>query len=288
MKLPKISKKIVNFVLIVAILDGIILAQIFYDSWKLGFKKKPNVAENILIEPHPLPASVLRKVSLGLNNIISDVLWLQTIQYYGGGMPNEKYRRLADMITEVTEMDSKFAYPYSFGLLVLPGEGFAKEAVALGEKAMKNPAFKDNWEIPYYLGLTEHLNIKDHKKAAEYLKMAADRKGAPEITKLMAGIYYAKANDRTTAYNLYVVVYKTTKNKYVKERAKDYLEHMQIIFALEEVAKNYKTKYGSFPNTLDKLVEDKMITAIPTDPLERGFVIDPNTGTVSDEIVGKR
>lgn len=287
MKIPKISQKILNFVLIVAVLDGIILTQLFYDGWRMAFARKPDVSENIMIEPHPLPANVLKKASIGLNNLMADILWIQTIQYYGGGDPSGKYRKLPKMLDTLTDLDPKFAAPYGFGLLVMPGEGFTKEAVALGEKGMKNKALKDNWEIPYYLGLTEHFNLKNHTKAAEYLKIAADRPGAPEITKLMSGIYFAQANDRTTAYNLYVVVYKTSKNKYVKERAKTYLDHMQLIFALEKAATIYKEKIGSFPQNLQDLVIQKIIPEIPIDPLERGFVIDPKTGIVSDAKVGK-
>lgn len=282
MKMPKFSRSVLNFLLIITILDGLILSQLFYDGWKTSFAKKPNVSENILIEPHPLPANVLKKASLGLNNFIADILWIQTIQYYGGGDPQGKYRKLPEILDTLTSVDPKFAYPYSFGLLILPGEGFVKEAVALGEKGMKSPNVKGDWEIPYYLGLTEHFYAKDHIKAAKYLQIAADRPGAPDITKLMAGIYYQKANDKTTAYNLYVVVYKTTKNKYVKERAKAYLDHMQLIFAMEKLANDYKGRYGIFPATLQDLVTRGYLSEIPADPLERGFVINPQTGVITD------
>ena len=287
MKIPKISPKILNFVLIIAVIDGIVLTQLFYDGWKMAFARKPNVSENVMIEPHPLPANVLKKASMGLNNLIADILWIQAIQYYGGGDPSGKYRKLPELMDTLTDLDPKFVYPYAFGLLIMPGEGFAKEAVALGEKGMKNPALKTSWEIPYYLGLTEHFNLKNHTKAAEYLKIAADRPGSPEITKLMAGIYYAKANERTTAYNLYVVVYQTSKNKYVKERAKAYLDHMQLIFAMEKIATQYKEKNGNFPTTLEQLVSGGFLKEIPADPLERGFVIDSKTGIISDAVGAK-
>ncbi len=287
MKLPRFSQKVLNLLLVVTIIDGIFLAQLYFDGWKASFAKKPNVAENILIEPHPLPANVLKKASMGLDNFIADILWIQTIQYYGGGNPQGKYRKLPELLTTVTDLDPNFTYPYSFGLLIMPGEGYVKETIALGEKGMKNPRLKKSWEIPYYLGLTEHFNLKNYKKAGEYLKIAADRPGSPEITKLMSGIYFAKANERTTAYNLYVVVYQTSKNKYVKERAKVYLDHMQLIFAMEKLAAQYKEKNGSFPATMQDLVDKKYMSEIPADPLERGFVIDSKTGIISDGDAGK-
>ncbi len=278
----RISPKVLSFILVCVLINVIVLAQLFYDGWRLGFARKPNVPENVLIEPSPLPENVLKKLSLGLNNFVSDLLWIQTIQYYGGGDPSGKYRKLSKMFELVTSIDPKFSYPYVMGLLVLPGEGFAKEAQELGRKGMANPALKDNWEIPYYLGMVEHFNLKNTAEAAKLFELASKSPEAPAMTKLMAGIYYAKSNQRETAYNLYYVVHETTKNEYVKERARKYLDHMELIFGLEKAAGLYKQTYGSFPSDLSELVTKKIITNLPADPLGRDLRIDPETGIVSE------
>ena len=198
-----ISARVLNFVMMVAVINGIVLAQLFYDSWKMAYGKKPNVSENVLIEPHPLPADVLKKSSLGLNNFIADIIWLETIQYYGGGLPYEKYRKLGQLVTLTTEMDPRFEYPYEFGLTVLPGEGFTKEAVSLGEKGLNSPYFKNSWEIPYTLAMVERTNVKDNLKAAQYFEIAAKRPGVPEMAAVMAGLNYEKVDQRLVAYDLY-------------------------------------------------------------------------------------
>lgn len=277
-----ISKRALNIIFILIILDGIVISQLFYDGWKLVLAKAPNVSVNVLIEPHPLPADVLKKSSLGLNNLIADVIWLQTIQYYGGGLPYERYRELAKLIETTTELDPKFAYPYSFGLLILPGEGFTKEAIKLGEKGLKNPNLKNNWEIPYYMAITYRFNLKDKKQAAKYFEMASKRPGAPEMAGLMAGINYEKANQRLVAYKIYEGLYKKASNSYVRQRAKDYMDHLVIMESLERAGQIYKEKYGNFPVAVQDLVTKKIIQGIPEDPLKRGFVINPQTGLVSD------
>lgn len=276
------SSRLGQFLAAIVLLTGIYFTQLMYDGWKMAMAQGPKISANELIEPHPMPSRTLKKVSIGLDNLIADITWLQTIQYYGGGVPYEKYRRLPEMLTNTTQMDRRFAYPYNFGVLVLPGEGFTKEAVELGTDGMKNPNMKKEWEIPYYLGMIYHFQLKDYLKAAELFNEASNREGAPPITKLMAANYYGKANQRETAFALYAVVYKTTKNEYVKERAKQNLEHWQLIFDLEGAAKAFKEKYGRFPTSLQELVQRGIIKGIPPDPLGVELTINPQTGVVSE------
>jgi hypothetical protein len=249
--------------LICLLIAGIVGAQFSYDDWENNSAKKPSVSYNELIEPHLLPVEATKKVTFGLNNLLADITWLNLIQYYGGGLPYENFRKLPQMVNLVTELDQHFAYPYIFGLLVLPGENFPKEALQLGYKGLGNKNLAKEWEIPYYLGMVQHMNYKNYKEAGRLFELAAKNPEAPEITQLLAANYYSKANRRETAYALYLVIYETSKNDYVKERAKLYIEHWQLIFALEEKNKLYKEKFGQFPENLNKLVEGKIFRKSP-------------------------
>ncbi|MDO8512915.1 MAG: hypothetical protein Q7S37_00210 [bacterium] len=280
MKIPFIFARIANWLLVLIILAGIILSQLYYDNWKTALGKNPDIPYNIMIEPHPLPSAVLKKTSFGLDNLIADIMWLQTIQYYGGGLPNERYRELPIMIETVTDLDKKFAYPYSFGLLMLPGEGFVKDAIKLGDKGLKIKEMRDNWEIPYYLAMIYRFNLHDNKMAAKYFEMASKIDGAPEMAAIMAGINYEKVNQRLLAYKLYEGIYQKAKNKQVRKRAKEYMDHIVLMEELETAAKIYKQKFGNFPQNLGDLEKAKIIDKIPPDPIGRGLAINPTTGTI--------
>lgn len=280
MRIP-IRPIIIKIIITLILLDGIFLSQLSYDSWKMAYAQKPDQPENVLIEPHPVPPKTLKKVSFGMNSLISDIMWLQTIQYYGSGNPQGKYRRLADMLEGVTEMDERFSYPYVFALLVLPGEGFTKEAAAIGEQAMKNPKLNDNWEIPYYLGLIYHINLKDHARAAKLFTEAANRPGALEISRILAANYYANANKREIALDLYYVSYKTSKSPYIRDKAKNNIGHLQLMFSLEDAAKKFKKTFKRYPTNLQELVDKHIIKNIAPDPLDQTLTINPKTGVVT-------
>lgn len=239
-----------------------------------------NVSLNDYIEPQPPSPTAARLTSFGATEFMADWYWLRTIQYYGGGDPSGKYRKLAELFQLVTDLSPRFTAAYQTGLLILPGEGFVDEAIALGEKGQA--IIPNRWELPYYTGLVWHISKKDYAKAAAEFEQAAALPDAPENARLFAAIYYKEAGTRQTAYQIFKTLYETSDSDFTKERARKYVEHLNIIFFLEDEAGRFRTQFGRLPTTLDELVQKKVIEAIPPSPLGRTFGIDPTTGAVTD------
>jgi hypothetical protein len=267
-------------ILLIVVMGITYLAQLRYDVWMYFGSPKIKVSYNEYIEPQPLSPAMARASSFGANEFMADYYWLQFIQYYGGGDPYGKYRKLAEIFNTITDLSPKFSQAYQTGLLVLPAEGFIDQAIALGEKGQKNLA--DDWEMPYYTGLVYHIYKKDYVKAAEKFAQAAALPDAPPITKLFVGIYYNKANDRDTAYAIFQVVYETSKDSYVKERASKYVGHLEGVFRLEDAVKTFHDRYGRYPNNLDELVTKKIIDKLPVSPLSINYTLDPATGAIGE------
>ena len=254
------------------------LAQLKYDTWYRYSSSKINASYNEYIEPQPLSSDAAKMAAFGANEFVADVYWLELIQYYGGGDPYGKYRKLAEMFNTVTDLSPKFLEAYQTGLIILPGEGFVDQAIQLGEKGQQN--IPDSWEMPYYEGLVYHIYKKDYVSAAHQFELAAAKPGAPANAKYFAAIYYKQADQRETAYEIFKMVRDTTKEDYIRERAQKYVTHLEIIFFLEKAVSMYKDKYGSYPSSLDKLVSGKIVTGIPDSPLNIRFGIDSKSGAI--------
>ncbi|QQG50336.1 MAG: hypothetical protein HZB70_02045 [Candidatus Berkelbacteria bacterium] len=256
-------------------------AQIFTDTRRFYSNQgKVAVSANIYIEPQPLFPETAKLVSFGAREFLADWYWLKLIQYYGGGDPQGKYRKLGEMFNVVTELSPKYSAAYQTGLLVLPGEGFIDEAIKLGEKGQKN--LPDKWEMPYYTGIVYHVYKKDYVAAAKKFDQAAAIPGAPETTKLFAAIYYNKADERQTAYQIFKTVYETSDSEFARDRAEKYVEHLDVYFFLEDATKNFKQRFGRYPATLDELVTRGVIKEIPSSPLSVPFTINPENGQISE------
>ena len=255
--------------------------RINYDSWRrYSPPKLLGVDYNVYIEPQPLSPSLAKAVSFGSTEFLADYYWLTLIQYYGGGTPNGKYRKLAELFSLVTDLSPKFQQAYQTGLIILPGEGFPDQAIQLGEKGKNN--LPDSWEMPYYTGLVHHIYKKDYVSAAKEFQIAATKKDAPPITQYFAGIYYKEADQRQLAYQIFKTVHDTTKDDFVRERSGKQLLHLEMIFFLEDVATKYRQQFGRYPSTLQDLVTKQIIKEVPASPLGVNFVIDPQNGTVSE------
>ncbi len=258
------------------------VAQIRFDAWQFYSPSRINTTYNVYIEPQPLSSQTAKLASLGATEFMADYYWLTLIQYYGGGTPNGKYRKLAELFNTVTDLSPKFATAYQNGLLILPGEGFVDQAIALGKKGQQN--LPDSWEMPYYTGLVYHIYKKDYVSAAKEFQKAADLPGAPPITKLFVAIYYNQADQRQIAYGIFKTIYDTTDDTYIKDRAAKYVGHLEMLFSLQDAVTTFHQKFGRNPKSLNELVDKKIISEIPVSPLGRNFVLDPKSGQVNDPV----
>ncbi len=251
------------------------VSQINFDAWQRYGNAKIRESYNVYIEPQPFSPAAAQFVSFGAHEFVADVYWLKLIQYYGGGDPQGKYRKLAELFNTVTELSPKFTAAYTTGLLVLPGEGFVDQALALAAKGEKN--LPDSWEIPYNTGLVYHVYKKDYVQAAKEFEKAAALPNAPANARYFAAVYYNQADQRQTAYQIFKTLYDSSDNDFVKDRAKKYVEHLDIFFALQDAIHRYQEKFHQAPDNLNQLVDKKIISTIPVSPLSIKFAIDPKT-----------
>ena len=86
-----------GLVLVITFLSLVYVAQINYDSWSRYSPRALSVSYNDFIEPQPLSGLAAKGVSLGQSQFLANIYWLELIQYYGGGEPNGRYRKLPDL-----------------------------------------------------------------------------------------------------------------------------------------------------------------------------------------------
>ncbi len=256
------------------------LSQLHYDTWRLYSPAKITVDYNEFIEPQPLSGNSARLASFGATEFLADIYWLQLIQYYGGGTPNGQYRKLPELFSTITELAPHFKQAYVTGLLILPGEGFVDQALALGEKGQQ--FLPDAWELPYYTGLVYHIYQKDFTAAAKEFEKAAAIADSPPIAKLFAGIYYKEANQRQTAYIIFQTILATSDNDFVRERAAKYLQHLDGMIALEKAVAQFHSQFGRYPTSLGELVAKQIISELPKSPLVIEYTYDSVTGAVGE------
>jgi len=249
-------------------LSAIVVLQIFSDREK---------AKAIYSEPIVLKSDMIRLTDFGLHNAVADLLWLASIQYFGGweSRTNEK---MSEYLFNATELDPQFSYPYAFGVLILPGINQTDKALELGQKGVDLKL--SDWRIPYYMATTYYITKDDATNAAKYFDIAANTKGAPDNIAHIAARFGSNTSKRAQTIQIWQGIYETTNDEVVKERAKNYIIHLQIMDILDQAISIYFDQNKKYPENISDLVQAKIINQVPLDPFGFEYIVTDGKATI--------
>ncbi|MBI4225167.1 MAG: hypothetical protein HY617_02460 [Candidatus Sungbacteria bacterium] len=239
----------------ILVFAGIVGSQFYFDAIK---SRQPRVP--LLL----IPAPVMRSADLGLHSATAAFFWVGVIQRFVT-LSADRLNGLAAHIRIVNGLDPKFSYPYAFAALVLPAGDHADEAVQIAKAGLEHA--DPDWQIPYYLAVDYHIYLKDRKNAAIYMNIAASTPGAPANVKYVAATYGNRQDLREQTRAIWVSIYENSKDEIAQQQAEAHIKHIDILDFLEKAAKLFKERTGQYPKTLDELVTQKILKAIPSDPL---------------------
>lgn len=145
----------------------------FYDTWQLGGRS----------------GELMKLFALRYDLVAADVLWLRSIQTFGGrGMTNRDWRPIYNQFETITDLDPYFKDAYIFGNLVIGDEGgHLKPGLELLDKG----TFKvfRQYRTPFEALYVTHWQMKDEHLARYYGGIASKRPDAPEwIDRMVAYI----------------------------------------------------------------------------------------------------
>lgn len=186
-------------------------------------EKKEKLQIKYILKP-----SVLKILSLGNEELLADILWLDFIQIYGYHIQNQtKFYNMDLILNAIITVDPYFLHAYTFGSLSLAYHtGKYKEAEMLIWKGILNNP--DKWEYLFWYGFLNYTVFKRYFKAGKFFWLASLKKGAPDMTKRWAAfVFYKKVGDLKLSLYMWENLYNTTKNPFEKEVAKNYIERIK-------------------------------------------------------------
>ncbi|MEJ5307677.1 MAG: hypothetical protein WHT27_05215 [candidate division WOR-3 bacterium] len=162
----------------------------------------------------------IKDISLDYKTTFTNLMWFQTVQYYGQHMLTDKNLQfLYKLFDVITDLDSNFLQCYTFGGTVVtydqkrPDLGFK-----LLDKGMIN--LPERWESPFVKGFLYYIYLKDYEKAYRWFLFSSTKKDAPYFCKTFAAASKKKEGDYITAVKLWSEIYNNTDNRYQKDGAK--------------------------------------------------------------------
>jgi hypothetical protein len=228
-------------------------------------------------------ANRLRPLALGYDNVLADLIWFRTIDYFGAHYATDRaYPWLEAMCDLVTDLDPRAKHVYRFAALILPWEAHDPDAaLRLLDKGLT--AMPQAWNLHYHRGVIQYLFKGDFAAATTDLTRAAAQPGAPGFVARFAAILQTKQQGpQTTVAMLEQMREQATspQTRQVVERSLRDAKAAWDIQALEEAARTFRGRHGAFPASLEALVRDGLIKFVPEDRYGGRYGIDAASGVV--------
>jgi tetratricopeptide (TPR) repeat protein len=235
--------------------------------------------------------SVVKKMAMGYDQILADIYWMRTIQYFGrrdeADRRTVRYKNLATLLDITTTLDPGLIDAYRTGAIFLGenepvGAGQPEEAVKLLDKGIEaNP---NVWRLRFDQGLVYYLYLSDFDSAGRVWLEASRRPESPEWMSALAAKAFSQGDSMDLARSLWQQQYEETTRADIRENARNRLVSLQVaedLWTLEYLLQAYRTANGKYPRSLSEL-SSPTVGKLPTaDPLGTPYRYDPESGSVS-------
>jgi hypothetical protein len=217
----------------------------------------------------------LRVLSLGFDRLVADLFWLRTVYYMGDERSTAAgYPAAARLANLVTDIDPGFRTVYvvmSGAIGALMGDPDA--AIALLEKGVQHVEY---WKLHFLLGFNYFIERMDYARAAEQMRLGAE-KGGPYYLPLLSARLYAQSGDPETAIafikaRLAEAEHETTRLA-LEKRYWD-LWITRDLAAIDRAIEDYRHEHGAEPLDVGALVGAKLLERAPTDPKGGAYRIE--------------
>lgn len=218
---------------------------------------------------------ILEMASGEFRNVLADYLLLKASAWLGGRykMSDTDLQAVATLFGQSLVLDPYFFQTTYYIQAFLPWGGrMVREAVDLLK--IPNEYRYWDWQPGYYLGFDYFYFLKDNVKASEYLMAASERPNAPPFLAVLGARLAQKGGQTKAAIVFLRTMYERTERKAVKNYIGKRMKALEGVMVLEEAIKNYVSKYGKEPETLEQLVETGVIKKMPQNPYPQPYTYE--------------
>ena len=219
--------------------------------------------------------TTIKRMSLGLDGLVTDIYWIRTIQYFGrkvlyynedqnspgGYSPEIKMDLLAPLLELIVTIDPQYNSAYRFGAIFLPDRDPQKAIRLLQRGIDANPGY---WQLYQDLGYI-YWRQEEYEKAADIFEKGSQIPNTPSWMFDMAGYLKIKGGSWDVARKMYKG-YLNDEDERVRNQAIARLRQLQAQEELEYINNeliNYKARVGHCPSSLASIAYYLRLIRLP-------------------------
>jgi hypothetical protein len=232
----------------------------------------------------------VRRLAAGFEDLLADVYWLRTVQYYGlrrAYAMQTRFELLRPLVEITVTLDPRLEIAYRYGAIFLAeplpaGAGQPEAAVALLERGLE--AMPSNWRLAQQAGFFRFVYLHDAEGASRALLEASRIPGAPFWLQTMAADVLARGGERELSRRIWTTMYQQAEEGAMRQNALANLQRLDAldrIDAIQAAVKEFNRRAGRLPGSLGELAGSGLMPAPPLDPTGVPFDYDARTGMLS-------
>ncbi len=163
------KQRLLSIAIVVALLAVAVTAEN-----RLGhIPREDPMGKDLLYLPSP---EMLKILSVGNPNLMADIFYLWSIQYYSGFQPSERFLYLDTVYNLITDLDPRYFDAYRIGALIMGiqtgGDQVQLKATVqrLFDKGLRN--LPQSWELAEAAAWDMFMRFKDRRAALHYAEVA--------------------------------------------------------------------------------------------------------------------
>lgn len=233
----------------------------------------------------------LQAISFGYTNVLSDILWFNTINYFGKHhRSDQNYHWLAHMCNLVSDLNPRALHVYDFcGTMLAWEANNAQASIDLFSKAIKH--HPSEWKLYYQRGFAYMFFMKDAERSqADFIK-ASTLPDAHPLVKRLAAKRLAASESADAAIEFLTDMLQHEKDDAGRSALESRLReayYERDFQTLEKARDIFKEQTGRFPATLQELADKGVLRSEFKDPFGGTYMIDAVTGEVTSTSKHKR
>jgi tetratricopeptide (TPR) repeat protein len=230
-----------------------------------------------------LPSPFLKIAALEFKGLVSDILFLDSIAFYGGTLNRAERPRVKEWewqwldksLSASSDLDPYFLDPYLFGNAIFTWEaGMIREANDLLTKGSGHRTW--DWMLPFFTGFNYFYFLQENEKAAEFLMEASRRPSADPMLASIASKLAFKERKTETSIQFLEEMLQRTDDELSKQRFRKRIEALRGILLLEQAVATYQKRYHVKPRSFEMLIAKGLIQNVPEDPYGGKFYLEPS------------
>ena len=219
---------------------------------------------------------VTQVVSFGNEILLAQLIFFDSMFFVGSleAPPTPQINKeIYHTLDTVTYLDPYNLDSYYFAQGVMSWNRSLLEPLnALLRRGMAHRSW--DWHLPFFYGFNQFYFLKRPEEAAIYLNKAYQLNPRNDfLPTLIARLYY-QADETEVAIDFLEEMIRNSKSAKMRKWMSVRLQAFRIVLFLENAIDQYQERYSSQPPSLEALVENGMLKAIPADPYGGKFYLD--------------